>query len=230
MENFTHKLSGLLDEKAPIVFFQEGFFRISSVVVTTWIIMVILFVTIFILTRKLSKVPTTKRQIIAENIVGWFRSFAVDLVGPKGLQIAGTLAAIFITIFMMNFIWFIPIFESPTASYSTTAALAIIGFIYSQFVIVETRGAGDYLKGYFQPLGFMVIFNIIDLFTRPLSLSVRLFGNLFTGGILVGVIYVVMPFLLPLPIHFLELLTGTIQSYVFALLIGIYASEGLEEE
>ena len=230
MENFAHKLSGLLDEKAPIVFFQDGFFRISSVVVTTWIIMAILFIAIFILTRKLSKVPTTKRQVIAENIVGWFRSFAVDLVGPKGMQMAGTLAAIFITIFMMNFIWFIPILESPTASYSTTAALAIVGFIYSQFVIVKNKGAGAYLKGYFQPLGFMVIFNVIDLFTRPLSLSVRLFGNLFTGGILVGVLYAIMPFLLPLPIHFLELLTGTIQAYVFALLIGIYASEGLEEE
>ena len=230
MENFVHKLSGILNEKEPIVFFQDGFFRVSSVVVTTWIIMVILFIIIFILGRKLSKVPTTKRQIIAENIVVWFRNFAVDLVGPKGLQMAGTLAAIFIIIFMMNFIWFIPILESPTASYSTTAALAIIGFIYSQYIIIKNKGASVYLKGYFQPLGFMVVFNIIDLFTRPLSLSVRLFGNLFTGGILVGVLYAIMPFLLPLPVHFLELLTGIIQAYVFTLLIGIYASEGLEEE
>lgn len=229
MENFANKLGGLLEESAPIVFFQDGFFRVSSVVVTTWIIMAMMFIAIFILTRKLTLIPTTKRQVAAEAIVKFFRNFAVDLVGPKGISMAGTLGAIFMTIFLMNFIWFIPVFESPTASYSTTAALAIVGFIYSQYIIVKNKGGGHYLKSYFEPVGFMVIFNVIDLFTRPLSLSVRLFGNLFTGGILVGVLYAAMPFLLPLPIHFLELLTGTIQAYVFALLIGIYASEGLEE-
>ena len=228
MDQITEKLAHVLEEVSPVIYYKNGFFRLSSVVVVTWVSMIILFALAFILTRNLKLLNPSKKQIIAEKIVILFKNFVTDLCGNKGNDFFGVIGSIFLIIIFMNFIWFIPNLKSPTASYSSTFAVAFVGFLYSQYLIIKYRGIFYYFKNYFEPLPFMVFFNIMDLFTRPFALSVRLFGNVFTGEVMLAVMYSILPIFLPLPFYFLEILAGSIQAYVLCTLVCVYASESLE--
>lgn len=229
MEAFIEKIGGLLESVAPQPFLNIGGIQLTTVVRNTWIIMILLIVFTFVSTRNLKKIPTSKIQILAEKIVEMFQSLTKSVCGEYGKQMYGIVGSIFLVILFMNFIWLIPTLSSPTASYSTTSAMAIFGFGYAQFTIIRNRGGIQYIKNYFKPMPVMAIFNVTSFFTSPLSMSVRLFGSVFTGEVLVALMYLVFGLLVPIPFYALGILTGVVQAYVFSILICIFASEGLGE-
>lgn len=227
-KGIIEELPHLLETTKPVIFFQDGDFRISSTVTTTWLVMLLVFVFVMIITSKLEKIPTTRRQAMAEWITMFLYNFVFSICGEKAKKYYGTLGGIFITIFVMNFMWVIPTFTTPTASYSTTLALALIGYLYVQYSIIREKNILKYLKSYVEPNAFMIIGNLTSIVAIPLSLSMRLFGNMFSGKILDSIVMMSIPLLVPIVFSLLSILSGAIQAYVFTLLLTMFTSEGIE--
>ena len=116
----------------------------------------------------------------------------------------------------------IPGFEPPTASLSTTAALALCVFIAVPLFGIEERGLRGYLRSYIAPTIIMLPFNIISEVSRTLALAVRLFGNMMSGGMIIGILLTITPFIFPIVMTALGLLTGMVQAYIFSILAAVY--------
>jgi F-type H+-transporting ATPase subunit a len=116
----------------------------------------------------------------------------------------------------------IPGYEPPTASLSTTAALALCVLVAVPLFGILDQGLGSYLSSYLQPTVIMLPFNIISEFSRTLALAVRLFGNMMSGSMIVAILLTLTPFFFPLVMTLLGLLTGMVQAYIFSILAAVY--------
>jgi F-type H+-transporting ATPase subunit a len=116
----------------------------------------------------------------------------------------------------------IPGFQPPTASLSTTAALALSVFVAVPFFGIEEQGLGEYLKSYTKPTFIMLPFNIISELSRTLALAVRLFGNMMSGTMILAILLTITPFIFPIAMSALGLLTGMVQAYIFSILATVY--------
>jgi F-type H+-transporting ATPase subunit a len=116
----------------------------------------------------------------------------------------------------------IPGYEPPTGSLSTTAALALCVFVAVPLFGIEEQGIGNYFKSYMQPTFIMLPFNIISEISRTLALAVRLFGNMMSGTMIIGILLTITPFLFPVVMSLLGLLTGMVQAYIFSILAAVY--------
>ena len=112
--------------------------------------------------------------------------------------------------------------EPPTASLSTTVALALSVFVAVPYCGVAEQGVGGYLKSYVKPTFIMLPFNIISELSRTLALAVRLFGNMMSGAMIIGILLTITPFLFPIVMTALGLLTGMVQAYIFFILAAVY--------
>lgn len=203
--------------------------------VTMWIVMGILVVLAFLSTRKLSIIPG-KIQSVAEAIINYILDFTKSM-GPEGKQHVPLLGTLFLFIISANLIGQIPFklyhleqgeMASPTNDINMTAAMAIIVVIY--YIISGIRKKGlKYFKHYTQPIWFMTPFNIIEDIVRPLSLSIRLFANIFAGEMLIMAFGSLIAYFLPLPIMFFEIFVAWIQALIFTLLSAAYISIATQE-
>jgi F-type H+-transporting ATPase subunit a len=206
-----------------VVYWQWGPIRLNATIVFTWLIMVILCLGSWLITRNLSTGPQLSRwQNLLEVIVGGIRDQIREISrqdpGPY-LDFVGTL---FLFIALSNLMAIIPWYHPPTGSLSTTAALAICVFIAVPFFGISSRGLRGYLKTYVKPTGFMLPFNIMGELSRTLALAVRLFGNIMSGSMIIAILLAVTPLLFPVVMAALGLLTGLIQAYIFAVLAMVY--------
>jgi F-type H+-transporting ATPase subunit a len=116
----------------------------------------------------------------------------------------------------------IPGFDPPTASLSTTTALALCVFVAVPFFGIEEQGLLDYLKSYMKPTPIMLPFNVISELSRTLALAVRLFGNMMSGAMIIAILLTITPFIFPIFMTVLGLLTGMVQAYIFSILASVY--------
>ena len=123
---------------------------------------------------------------------------------------------------MANLCTIIPGYEPPTGSLSTTVALALSVFVAVPFFGIEEQGLGSYLKSYMEPTVLMLPFNIISELSRTLALAVRLFGNMMSGVMIIGILLTITPFIFPVLMTALGLLTGMVQAYIFSILATVY--------
>ena len=137
----------------------------------------------------------------------------------KYLGFLGTLFLFIATASLCNVI---PGYQTPTASLSTTAALALCVFVAVPFFGIGEQGVGNYLKSYMKPTFFMLPFNIISELSRTLALAIRLFGNMMSGAMIVGILLTITPFIFPIIMTVLGLLTGMVQAYIFSILAAVY--------
>lgn len=198
---------------------------VNATIVNTWIIMAILVATSAIITRDLRPdVPPnrwrTTLEVIVNGIVGQIAEVS-DRRDPRVLYFAGTL---FLFIVTANLLTVVPGFHTPTASLSTTAALALSVLIAVPMFGIGSRGLGGYLKSYLEPSFVMLPFNIISEFSRGISLAIRLYGNIMSGAVIAVILLGVAPFFFPILMDMLGLLTGVIQAYIFAILATVYIS------
>lgn len=198
---------------------------VNATIVNTWIIMAILVATSAIITRNLRPdVPPnrwrTTLEVIVNGIVGQIAEVS-DRRDPRVLYFAGTL---FLFIVIANLLTVVPGFHTPTASLSTTAALALSVLIAVPMFGIGSRGLGGYLKSYLEPSFVMLPFNIISEFSRGISLAIRLYGNIMSGAVIAVILLGVAPFFFPILMDMLGLLTGVIQAYIFAILATVYIS------
>ena len=141
-------------------------------------------------------------------------------------NISGFLGTLFLFVAAASLCTVIPGYQPPTGSLSTTAALALCVFVAVPFFGIEEQGVGEYLRSYAQPTVLMLPFNIISELSRTLALAVRLFGNMMSGVMIIGILLTITPFLFPIVMTLLGLLTGMVQAYIFSILAAVYIAAG----
>ncbi len=206
-----------------LVFWQHGPLKLNATIAFTWGLMLILAVGSKLITRTLSLGPERSRwQDLLEIIVTGIEQQieAVGLSRPrKYLPFLGTLFLFLATAALCTII---PGYEPPTASLSTTAALALCVLVAVPLFGILEQGLGSYLASYLKPTFIMLPFNIISEFSRTLALAVRLFGNMMSGSMIVAILLTITPFIFPLVMTLLGLLTGIVQAYIFSILAAVY--------
>jgi F-type H+-transporting ATPase subunit a len=206
-----------------IIFWQQGFLKLNATIVFTWGLMLVLAVGSRVITRTLSTgLERSRWQNLLEIIVSAIEK-QIEEVGlshpKKYLHFLGTL---FLFVAAASLCTVIPGYEPPTGSLSTTAALALCVFVAVPLFGIAERGVGEYLKSYAQPTAIMLPFNIISEISRTLALAVRLFGNMMSGAMIIGILLTITPFIFPIVMTALGLLTGMVQAYIFSILAAVY--------
>lgn len=205
--------------------------------VTMWAAMAFLIVVAFIATRKLNIVPT-KLQLMFEKILGAFWGLVDSLMPKEGRKHIPLIASLFLFIITANLMGQLPRMiqlktgeiASPTNDINVTAALAIIVLIYYVGAGVAKKKFRYFLHD-FKPMSiFMALLELMDMITRPLTLALRLFGNILAGECLMTALLGICAYILPLPVMFFEVLVACVQALVFALLTTVYISSAVEEE
>lgn len=224
--DLAERMGGVLEHLVRHDVFHIGPAAITSTVVHTWIIMALLFVVVFVFTRGLAAVKWSERphgrHAFLEIAVEAFYGLIEPALGPGGRRYAGFVGTYFIFILFMNLSWFIPGMVPPSSDIMTTAALAVLGIMIVIGAGIREQGVGHYLGNFLQPMPFLAPLNVLEELVKPFSLAVRLFGNMFGGKMVVLVFGMLAPLFLPIPIMGLEVLFGTIQAFVFALLLVVY--------
>ena len=206
-----------------IIFWQYGFLKLNATIVFTWVLMLGLTLGAKIITRRLStNLKRTRWQNLLEIIVTGIEQ-QIKEAGLKQPRIYITfLGTLFLFVAAASLCTIIPGFEPPTGSLSTTAALALCVLIAVPFFGILEQGVGAYLKSYIKPTFIMLPFNIISEVSRTLALAVRLFGNMMSGAMIVGILLTITPFIFPIIMTALGLLTGIVQAYIFSILAAVY--------
>ncbi len=211
------------------IFWQHGFITINLTVVTTWALMLLIVIAARIITRKLkTDISISRWQCILEMIVTTINSQIKEIGLDQPKKYIGFLGTMFLFIGIANLCIIFPGYEPPTGSLSTTTALAICVFLAVPFFGIEKGGIGGYLKTYVQPTWIMLPFNLISEITRTLALAVRLFGNIMSGGMIVAILLTISPFIFPVIMNVLGLLTGMVQAYIFSILATVYIAGAVQ--
>lgn len=206
-----------------IIFWQYGFFKLNATILWTWGLMFVLAVGSERITRKLSTgLQRSRWQNFMEIIVTAIEK-QIEEVGLRHPEkYLGFLGTLFLFVAMASLCTVIPGYEPPTGSLSTTAALALCVFVAVPLFGIEEQGVGGYLKSYAQPTAIMLPFNIISEISRTVALAVRLFGNMMSGAMIIGILLTITPFIFPIAMTALGLLTGMVQAYIFGILAAVY--------
>ena len=206
-----------------LVYWQYGLLKLNGTIVFTWALMAVLSLGSMLITRSLSTDHERSRwqnllEIVITGITQQIRE--VGLERPERyLAFLGTL---FLFVAVAALATVVPGYEPPTASLSTTVALALCVFVAVPLFGIREQGLGGYLKSYIEPTIVMLPFNIISEVSRTLALAVRLFGNMMSGAMIVAILLTITPFLFPVVMTLLGLLTGMVQAYIFSILAAVY--------
>lgn len=211
-----------------LIFWQYGWAKLNGTIVMTWGVILVLTIGSALITRHLtSGIQISRWQCILEIIVTGI-SKQIEEVGlqqPK--KYLGFIGTLFLFIAGANLGTIVPWFEPPTGSLSTTAALAICVFFAVPIYGILDDGLGSYLKTYIEPTFIMLPFNIISEVSRTLALAIRLFGNMMSGAMIVGILLTITPFIFPMVMTALGLLTGMVQAYIFSILATVYIAAAI---
>ena len=205
------------------IYWHYGLVKINATIAFTWALMATLVVGAKLATRHLG--ATTKRshwQNLLEIVVITIRQQIAEVGLQDPQKYLGFIGTLFLFIALATLATILPGYEAPTASLSTTTALALCVFIAVPLFGMRAQGFGGYWKTYVQPTVIMLPFNIISEFSRTLALAVRLFGNMMSAGMIVGILLTITPFLFPIFMTALGLLTGMVQAYIFSILAAVY--------
>lgn len=212
-----------------LILWQSGWFKLNGTIVMTWGLMAALVIASALITRRLSSGVHVSRWQCALEIFITAMMQQIQDVGlrdpQKYISFIGTL---FVFIAASNLATILPYFEPPTGSLSTTSALALCVFIAVPLFGILQDGLLKYLKTYIEPTVIMLPFNIIGEISRTLALAVRLFGNMMSGAMIVGILLSIVPLLFPVVMTALGLLTGMVQAYIFSILVTVYIAAATE--
>ncbi len=211
-----------------IIFWQHGFFKLNATIVTTWGLMLVLAVGSKLITRNLAgEVHISRWQSLLEIIVTAIRKQIEEVGLRRPDKYLGFLGTLFLFIALSNLCTIFPGYEPPTGSLSTTAALALCVFVAVPMFGIAESGLSAYLRSYLKPTVLMLPFNIISELSRTLALAIRLFGNMMSGTMILGILLTITPFIFPIVMSLLGLLTGLVQAYIFTILATVYIAAAI---
>ncbi len=210
---------------------QQLHLHIGEHVTYTWLVMGILLVVAVLATRAISIVPTGLQNLM-EVVVTGIEDLMVETMGEEGKAYFPMIATFALFILVSNLIALIPGFYPPTANLNTNAALALTVFVMTHVIGFKKHG-GAYVKHFMGPILWLAplifIIEIIGHLARPLSLTLRLFGNMWGHEIVLMIFLMLVPLFLPIPMMLMGVLIAFIQTFVFTLLAMIYIAGALEE-
>ena len=210
---------------------EHGKALVPNYILYTWLVMLILIVLGWLGTRNLSMVPKGI-QNFWEIIVNGLEDFVVSTMGEHGRNVFPFLLTLFIFILFSNFVGLVPGGMAPTANLNTNAAMAITVFLVYNFIGIKEHG-GKYIKHFTGPMlplaPLMFPIELLSHLARPLSLTVRLFGNIFGEELVLILFFMLLPIVATLPVYFLYSLVDTIQAFIFFMLSMIYIKMAYEE-
>ena len=206
-----------------LIFWQHGFFVLNGTIMFTWALMFVLVAGSWLITRRLSTEQTRSRwQNLLEIVVTGIDKQIEEVGLPHPEKYIGFIGTLFLFVGLAALCTVIPGYEPPTGSLSTTAALALCVFVAVPLFGIEQNGIAGYLKSYLAPTPLMLPFNIISELSRTLALAVRLFGNMMSGAMIIAILLTITPFVFPIVMTALGLLTGMVQAYIFSILAAVY--------
>ena len=171
----------------------------------------------------------SKRQLVAESIVGWLEKFVIGMTGEEGKAFVPYLCSVLLYIGFANLIGLCGV-KPPTKDLNVTAALAVMSIVLVQYAGIHRKGFKGWLKSFTQPMAIVTPINILELFIKPLSLCMRLFGNVLGAFVIMELLKSLIPVVLPVPFSFyFDIFDGLIQAYVFVFLTSLYIKEAVEE-
>ncbi len=220
-----------MDQMHPLLFSQFfGFNESNKHLFYTWLAMAILFSIGLMLRGRMRLVPTGL-QNFCEVLIGGLEDFTVATVGEQGRKIFGIICAIFLFVLVQNIMGLVPGCDAPTANINTNAAMALSVFVYYNYVGLRRWGPG-YIKHFMGPMlplaPLMLPIELVSHCARPLSLTLRLFGNIRGEEIVLMLFFFMAPVFSTLPIYFLFFIAKSLQAFIFFMLTMIYLQGAME--
>ena len=218
----------------PVIPGTDFHLPIYNFLITSWVIMFILGFTAYLASKNMKRMPKGIQNIWEMIVEGLFGFFAGLMGEERARKYGPFLATCFLYILLSNYSGLIPGaamikgFVPPTNNISITAALSILVFLSVFYFGIQKKGIG-FFKHFFQPMAFLFVLNVIEEIVRPVSLSLRLYGNIFGEEKIIEQLGDMVPLLIPLPMMALGLLTGAIQAFVFTILASTYIAGATEE-
>ncbi|MEQ8861749.1 MAG: F0F1 ATP synthase subunit A [Pseudomonadales bacterium] len=197
--------------------------QLNATIGFTWVVMALLVLGSWAITARLSEGETVSRwQVLLEVVVSAIRDQIAEVGADDPGRYLPFIGTLFLFIATANVLAVVPGYQPPTGSLSTAAALAICVLIAVPLFSIGERGIASYLRAYLRPTPLMLPFNLVGEISRTIALAVRLYGNVMSGTVIVGILISVAPFFFPVVMQLLGLLTGLIQAYIFAILAMVY--------
>lgn len=225
MEEFTNELISQLNVD---IAFYIGPFGISESVVVSWIVMAILILLSIWLTHGLKVHNPSKRQVVAETIVTSLDSLTQSMLGENAKEYSGYIATVLLYIGLSNIIGIFGL-KPPTKDMNVTIALSLMSIILIEASGIRAKGTKGWLKSFSQPMAIVTPINILEVFTKPLSLCMRLFGNVLGAFVIMELIKMVVPVFIPTVFSlYFDFFDGFIQAYVFVFLTSLFIAEATE--
>lgn len=211
--------------KVPIL---NGFFDIKESVVVTWIIMAVIVGLCIILVRNLKVENPGKVQLALESVIGMGQHFFEDIMGKENRRYIPYLLTVLVYIGVCNIIGLFG-FKSPTKDINVTAAVAIMSMFLIEYSGIHKNGLKHWIKHFAEPVPFVAPIMILEIVIRPLSLCMRLFGNVLGAFVIMELLKIVIPVLVPIPFSFyFDIFDGLLQAYVFVFLTALFMNEEQE--
>ncbi len=199
------------------------------IMIMTWLTMGIIILISWLATRKINLIPTGWQSLM-EMFIQFIEDMLVGGLGKRGVKYCYFFGSIFIFILISNQLGLVPMMASPTREVSVTLGLALLVLIWMQYISIRENGIKAYLKHYIEPFAFFLPIHLMELATRPLTLALRLFGNIFAGEVLLEVLTENFRFGAPIFWLMLSVAIGTIQAYIFTVLSVSYTGVSVHDE
>lgn len=228
MERLASNLLEELNCETAFVIPVLGGIEIAESTVITWVIMAVLVLLAIILTRNLQVDHITKRQAAVEAAVTWLNHFVEDMIGDGAKEYVPYLVTVLLYIGFANVIGLFGL-KPPTKDMNVTAALALMSIVLIEAAGIRKKGLKKWGKSFAQPVAVIAPINILEIFIRPLSLCMRLFGNVLGAFVIMELIKQIIPVGIPLVFSFyFDIFDGLIQAYVFVFLTSLFIKEAVE--
>jgi len=203
---------------------------VTDTVITAWIIIVILAILSFVISRRLSILNPSKLQIFAEKIVIAIKETLEGSSSIPAWTLVPFIGTIWIYVGFMNLISLIPYLHNPTRDLSTTAALSVIAFFSIHYYGIKFSGFRGYLKKYIEPSIFLLPFNLFTDISRIFAMAIRLFGNMLSWEMIVAILIALVGFLVPVPMMLFSIVGDVLHAFLFGLLTYIFIIGGIQAE
>jgi F-type H+-transporting ATPase subunit a len=205
------------------IYWQYGVVKLDATIVFTWVLMAVLVGGSALVARSLRHgLKLSRWQCVLEILVTGLTQQIAEVGLREPAKYIAFLGTLFLFVAASALSTIVPGFAAPTGSLSTTVALALCVFVAVPLFGIASQGLRGYLRSYLEPTAIMLPFNLISEASRTLALAVRLFGNMMSGAMIVGILLTITPFLFPVVMTALGLLTGMVQAYIFSILAAVY--------
>ena len=205
-----------------------GGIEVAESVVITWVIMAFMLILAICMTRNLKVQNPGKRQVILETAVCGLQNMVKGIIGEEGAGYVPYLVTVIVYIGISNIIGLFGM-KPPTKDLNVTGALAIMSNILIEYSGIHAKGVKRWAKSFAEPVAVVAPLNVLEIFIRPLSLCMRLFGNVLGAFVVMELLKIIMPAILPIPFSlYFDIFDGLIQAYVFVFLTSLFIKEAIE--